>query len=170
MERLSILFLNHLTTRAKLWFYPHLCIWAIHETLLLRLPWSNWVCPGEDRVQRWHGCLNCKIPCVLGVQGSQWPQVQEIWSYWEHFLAPYGRRMRASPGQPFSIAQQQVLAYEERRLQMQVAPLPACYSAVGPCFHGSLAFLHRHSPLRISSLMSLQVATTKSSLCPGCGL
>ena len=26
------------------------------------LLWSTWVCPGEDRVQRWHGCLGCGIP------------------------------------------------------------------------------------------------------------
>ena len=58
---------------------------------------------------------------MLGVQESQWPQVQEIWPYQEHFLALYGRHMKASPGRPFSIAQQQVLVYEERRLQMQVA-------------------------------------------------
>lgn len=41
---------------------------------------------------------------------------------------------------------------------------PACYSAVASCFPGSLVFLHRYSPVWISSLMSLQVATTKSSL------
>ena len=25
---------------AQLWFQPHLCLWAIHRCLLLRLPWS----------------------------------------------------------------------------------------------------------------------------------
>ena len=31
---------------------------------------------------------------------------------------------------------------------MVMAPLPTCDSAVSPCFHGCLAFLHRHFPPR----------------------
>ena len=60
------------------------------------------------------------------------------------------RCMRASPGRVFS-SNWQVPSCGEREATM-VAPPPACDSAVVPCSHGSLVFLHRHSLLQISSL------------------
>ena len=36
----------------------------------------------------------------------------------------------------------------EQREAMVIAPPPTCDSAVSPCFHGCLAFLHRHFPPR----------------------
>ena len=41
----------------QLWFYFHLCMWAVHWGLLLRLPWRTWVCPCEGQVWRWCSCL-----------------------------------------------------------------------------------------------------------------
>ena len=58
MERFSILFLSHSAPGAQLWFYLHLCIWVVHWSLLLRLPWRTWVCPSEDWVWRWCGYLD----------------------------------------------------------------------------------------------------------------
>ena len=58
VERFSILFLSHSAPGAQLWFYLHLCIWVIHWSLLLRLPWRTWVCPSEDWVWRWRSCLD----------------------------------------------------------------------------------------------------------------
>ena len=43
-----------------MWFYFHLCMWVIHWGLLLRLPWTTWVCPHEGHVQRWCSCLGCR--------------------------------------------------------------------------------------------------------------
>ena len=31
-------------------------MWATHRCLVSRLPWNTWVCPSEDKVQRWHSC------------------------------------------------------------------------------------------------------------------
>ena len=42
-----------------LWFYFHLCMWAIHWGLLLRLPCRTWVYLIEGQVQRWFSCLGC---------------------------------------------------------------------------------------------------------------
>ena len=58
MERFSIFFLSHPVPGVQLWFYPHLCVWSTHRSLVLRLPWSSWVCPCEDRAQRWYDCLD----------------------------------------------------------------------------------------------------------------
>ena len=44
----------------QLWFYFHLCMWAVHWGLLLRLPWRTWVCPCEGQVWRWYSCLGCR--------------------------------------------------------------------------------------------------------------
>ena len=62
MGILLFLFLSCPAPRVQLWFYPHLCVWTTHRSLLLRLPWSTRVCPGEDRVQRWHDCLGWRGP------------------------------------------------------------------------------------------------------------
>ena len=52
MKRFLILFLSCPVPGVQLWFYPHLCIWANHRNVVLRLPWSTWVCPGESRARR----------------------------------------------------------------------------------------------------------------------
>ena len=43
-------------------FYPHLRKWSTHRSLVLRLPWSSWVCPSDDRAQKWYDCLDSSIP------------------------------------------------------------------------------------------------------------
>ena len=55
-------FLATLPLDFYLWFYLHLCMWAIHRCLLLRLPCRTWVCPSEGWVWRWHSCLSCRGP------------------------------------------------------------------------------------------------------------
>ena len=52
VERFSIHFLSHSTPGTQLWFYPHLCMWVIHGSLFLRLPWRTWVCPSEHQAWR----------------------------------------------------------------------------------------------------------------------
>ena len=55
--RFWVFFLNHTAPGFQLWFYFHLCLWAIHWGLLLRLPWRTWVCPSEGQAWRWCSCL-----------------------------------------------------------------------------------------------------------------
>ena len=62
MERFSISFLTCPIPGVQLWFYPHLCVWSTHRSLVLRLPWSSWVCPCEDWAQRWYDCLDHGSP------------------------------------------------------------------------------------------------------------
>ena len=38
-------------------------MWVTHRSLLLRLPCSTWICPVEDRTQRWHDWLGLGGPC-----------------------------------------------------------------------------------------------------------
>ena len=52
---------------------------------------------------------------------------------------------QALDGATVSIVQLLMLACGEREA-MVMAPPPTCDSAVSPCFHGCLAFLHRHFP------------------------
>ena len=40
-----------------MWFYFHLCMWVVYWGLLLRLPWTTWVCPCDGQVWRWCRCL-----------------------------------------------------------------------------------------------------------------
>lgn len=40
-ERLQLLFLSCMATEAQLWFQFHLCWWATHRGLFLRLPQST---------------------------------------------------------------------------------------------------------------------------------
>ena len=65
-----ILFLSHHVPGVQLWFYPHLCMWSAHRSLVLRLPWSSWVCPCEDRVQRWYDCLDHGSPSSAKCTGK----------------------------------------------------------------------------------------------------
>ena len=58
VEMFSILFLSRHAPGARLWFYLHLCIWVIHRSLLLRLPWRTWVCFSEDQACSWHSSLD----------------------------------------------------------------------------------------------------------------
>ena len=62
MERFSIFFLSQPIPGVHFWFYPHFCVWSTHRNLVLRLPWSSWVCPCEDQAQRWYDCLDCRSP------------------------------------------------------------------------------------------------------------
>ena len=62
IERFLILFLRCPFPGVQLWFHPHLCMWSTHRSLVLRLPWSSWVCPIEDRAQRWYNCLDHRSP------------------------------------------------------------------------------------------------------------
>ena len=57
-----IFFLSPPAPGVQLWFYPHLYLWSTHRSLVLRLAWSSWVCPGEDRAQRCYDCLDCGSP------------------------------------------------------------------------------------------------------------
>ena len=47
---------------------------------------------------------------------------------------------------------------------MVMAPPPMCDSAVLPCFHGCLAFLHRHFPPQSSPLYSLDSSLSSQQL------
>ena len=62
VERFYIHFLSHSTPGTQLWFYPHLCMWVIRESLFLKLPWRTWVCPSEDQAWRWCSCLDHRDP------------------------------------------------------------------------------------------------------------
>jgi len=90
VEMFSIPFLSHSACGAQLWFYPHLCWWVIHRSLLLRQPWRTWVCLWEDQVWRWCSCLDRMEPhgtrcagkpvassaggmALLGFFGNSWP-------------------------------------------------------------------------------------------------
>ena len=55
-----VFFLSYTPPGFQLWFYFHLCMWVVHWSLLLSLPWRAWVCPCEDQVWRWCSCLGCR--------------------------------------------------------------------------------------------------------------
>ena len=59
-ERFQLYFLSCTSPGAQLWFQPHLCMWATHTGLLLRLPWSTQVCPSVEEAQRWHSDQGCR--------------------------------------------------------------------------------------------------------------
>ena len=205
MERFSIFFISRPVPGAQVWFYPHLCMWSTHRSLVLSLPWSSWVCSCEDRVQAWYDCLDrgspsgakwAGKPAAMGArdtalvrafchawhkvcEGQPWPGF--FWctaGAWGPVLRglffkklPCSWHMRASSEGACFIAWQpvgksqpwvgffyccwQASACGEREVTT-VAPPTVCDSAVVPCFHGSLAFLCRHSLLWISSLPSPQ--------------
>ena len=159
MERFSILFLSRPAPGAQLWFYPHLCMWATYRSLLPRLPWSTWVCPGEDWAWRWHSCLDHGSPGGTRCTGKPaTTEARDNGPSGRLFLVPGCRHARISPGRAFSIAWRQVLTCGESEVTVVALP-PACDSAVAPCFRGSPVFLHRHSLLRISSLLSPQAVS-----------
>ena len=106
MERFSVFFLSHPVPGVQLCFYPHLCVWSTYRSLVLRLPWSSWVCPSEDRVKRWSDCLDCGSPgsancagkpaatgardmaIVRGFSGSRWPAHEsQPWDGFSYFPA-----------------------------------------------------------------------------------
>ena len=91
-------------------------------------------------------------------------ELLELWPYHSLFLASGSRRseslfgwsfpvawcIRHLKGQPlwsFSVVQLSVLACGERETTV-MAPPTARDSAVSPCLHGCLVFLHRNFPLR----------------------
>ena len=55
-----VFFFSHTAPGLHFGFYFHLCIWVVHWSLLLRLPWRTWVCPCEGQVWRWCSCLGCR--------------------------------------------------------------------------------------------------------------
>ena len=57
----SIVFLSHTAPGFQLCFYLHPCMWTVHRSLLLRLPWGLCVCP--------QGVLDVEGTQPLGSQG-----------------------------------------------------------------------------------------------------
>ena len=57
----SIVFLSHTAPGFQLRFYLHPCMWTVHRSLLLRLPWGLCVCP--------QGVLDVEGTQPLGSQG-----------------------------------------------------------------------------------------------------
>ena len=55
-----VFFLSHTPPGFQSWFHFHLCVWVVHWSLLLSLPWKIWVYPCEDQVWRWCSCLGCR--------------------------------------------------------------------------------------------------------------
>ena len=66
--RFWVFFLSHTVPGFQLWFYFHLCMWAVHWGLLLRLPWRTWVCPLRAR------CGGGAAAWVAGVLAAPGPQ------------------------------------------------------------------------------------------------
>ena len=96
------------------------------------------------------------------MQVSWWPWMQEIRLYWLLFLTSRCRQARGSHSWFFSISRQPRLVCGEREATV-VTLLPACDSAVTPCFHGSPIFLQRHSLLWIFSSYSLKMSPPANS-------
>ena len=63
MRRFWVFFLSQTDPGYQMWFYFHLCLWVVHWSLLLRLPWRTWVCPCEVQVWRWCSCLGHRVSC-----------------------------------------------------------------------------------------------------------
>ena len=185
MERFLIFFLSRPIPGVQLGFYPHLCVWSIHRSLVLRLPWSSCVCPSEDRAWRWYDCLDHGSPdsarcagkpaatgardvaLVRAFSGTQCMARQgQPWLgfFWRPAAGVLGPSLRGL----FFIASRQVLAWGGREAARVACP-PACDSAVAPCFHGSPVFLCRYSLLQISSLPSPQSVSPQptATLAPG---
>ena len=70
MERFSVFFLSYPAPGVKLWFYPHLCMWSTHRSLVLRPAWSSSVCPSEARVQRWYDYFDHGSPGSVKFAGK----------------------------------------------------------------------------------------------------
>ena len=70
MGRFWVFFLSHTAPGFQLWFYFHLCMWVIHWSLLLGLPWRTWVCPIEGQVWRWCSCLGGRGPSSTRYSGE----------------------------------------------------------------------------------------------------
>ena len=66
--RFWVLFLSHTGLGFQLWLYSHLCMWVVHWGLLLRLPWSTWVCPCGARCG---GGAAAWVAGALAAPGSQ---------------------------------------------------------------------------------------------------
>ena len=63
---------------------------VIHWGLLLRLPWSTWVCPCEGQVWRWCSCWFSGVMAAPGTQWSWWLGQEEICFFrtvWQQVLA-----------------------------------------------------------------------------------
>ena len=114
MERFSVFFLSHSIPRVQLWFYPHLCVWFTHRSLVLRLPWSSWVCPCEYRAQRWYDSLDGRSSGSTKCTGKQVAMgardmalVRAFSGAWhkahegQHWPAFFWHRQQAYKGQPW---------------------------------------------------------------------
>ena len=178
MERFLIVFLSCPVPGVQLWFYLHICVWSTHRSLALRLPWSSWVCPSEERAQRWYDCLDCGSPSGAKCAGK--PLARDA-----RDMALGSRHMRASPEGAFSIAWQ--LVHESQPWEgffycssagasmwgergYNSGSTPACDSAVVTCFHGSPVFLRRHSLLWFFSLPSPQSVSPQPTAVLALGL
>ena len=185
MERFLIFFLSRPIPGVQLGFYPHLCVWSIHRSLVLRLPWSSCVCPSEDRAWRWYDCLDHGSPdsaiCAGKLvatdardialvrafsgarsearEGQPWPGI-----FWQPAAGVLGPSLRGL----LLLSSAGTGVWGEREVII-VAPPPVCDSAVAPCSHGSPVFLCRYSLLRISSLPSSQSISPQPTaiLAPG---
>ena len=70
-------------------------------------------------------------------------------------------------GQPLYCSAADAGIWKERA-DMVMAPPPMCDSAVLPCFHGCLAFLHRHFPPQSPQSISPQSTASLNSSCSRC--
>ena len=71
-------FLSHTVPGFQLWFYFHLCMWAVHWGLLLRLPCRTWVCLCEGQGRRWCSCLGLRGSAGTRYSGELAARPQEI--------------------------------------------------------------------------------------------
>ena len=131
-------------------------MWSTHRSLVLRLPWSSWVAPVEDQVQRWYDCLFCGSPGGARCTGKLAAMGSRDMALVRAFSGIWQPAHESQPRVGFFYCRRQAPPVCGEREVTIVVPPPVCDSAVEPCFHGSPVFLHRHSLLQISSLPSAQ--------------
>ena len=115
----SIPVLSHHAPGARSWLYLHLCVWVIHRSLVLRLPWRTWVCLSEDQARSWHSSLGhgdpssiryTEEPVATGSGDTALSSVQSL-SHVRLFVTPWTAACQASlsitdsqsPPKPMSI-------------------------------------------------------------------
>ena len=113
MERFWVLFLSHTAPGFQLWFYFHLCMWAVRWGLLLRLPWRTGFAPVRARRGGRAAAWVTGVPAGPGTQGG-WRLGQQEYSalegygsqYWpvrSSILAWKTPSLTEKPGRPQSI-------------------------------------------------------------------
>ena len=123
MGRFWVFFLSHTAPRFQLWFYFHLCIWVVHWSLLLGLPWRAWVCPCEGQVWRWCSCLGRRGSGSTRYSGELAARAAgnivfyegmetSIGQYAPIFLPGEPPSMTEKPGRPQSTLSQRVRLYQ----------------------------------------------------------